>query len=157
MDLLKGFARGQGRDTIIGSSIEYVSLTNYDDTFVSPGHYMMYIIGGDGNDYVKLNYSAEWTMLGPGNDTVQFRVTAMGWPARTEVSDGPGDDVIIGTGLDDRFFLTFGPGADTVYGMGGNDTEINITDGSPDDTADGGAGTDSCVSDPGDNVVNCEL
>jgi Ca2+-binding RTX toxin-like protein len=46
--------------------------------------------------------------------------------------------------------------ADTASGGLGNDDPVDVADGDGNDTADGGSGTDHCLSDTGDSRVSCE-
>jgi|SRR5215216_784789 len=74
------------------------------------------------------------------------------------------NDQIAGHSGDDEinanvFSVTETPGGDgdvdKVKGNKGEDF-IDVADGDDLDTADGGKNTDTCVADPGDNVINCE-
>jgi Ca2+-binding RTX toxin-like protein len=70
-------------------------------------------------------------------------------------NDGiPVDDTLIGGGGADRLIAIFGN--DTVFGSRGNDY-IEVTDQvSGNDKANGAAGTDFCLADVGDTILNCE-
>jgi Ca2+-binding RTX toxin-like protein len=66
---------------------------------------------------------------------------------RDTISGRTGMDIIdAGTYPDDR---------DEVNGNRGAD-DIDVADGDSLDTANGGKGTDTCVGDIGDTIVNCE-
>jgi hypothetical protein len=70
----------------------------------------------------------------------------------SDVSSGGGDDQITGNTLGNQ--LSGYTGADTIFGMGGND-EIDVMDETPDDTVDcgedliGGADNNFVLHDPG--------
>jgi Ca2+-binding RTX toxin-like protein len=71
------------------------------------------------------------------------------------VFGGSGADNITGNASANEFRL--GNGADTVRGLGGDDL-LSATDGvAGNDTVNGGAGTDRCLSDAGDVETACEL
>jgi Ca2+-binding RTX toxin-like protein len=65
-----------------------------------------------------------------------------------------GDDTLTGNGAANS--LTGLTGSDRLFGLAGSDT-LNTVDGiSANDSADGGIGIDTCVTDPGDARTNCE-
>jgi Ca2+-binding RTX toxin-like protein len=66
---------------------------------------------------------------------------------------GSGNDTLVGNAGPN--VLVGGKGVDTVRGLGGDDT-IDTLDHVAGDIANGGAGVDYCVSDPGDSQVSCE-
>ncbi|MGW0810744.1 calcium-binding protein [Nonomuraea sp. NPDC002799] len=68
---------------------------------------------------------------------------------------GSGSDVVTGNGVANE--IRAGQGADTITGLGGNDT-LNAVDGAGgNDSLNAGTGTDTCFSDAGDTETGCEI
>jgi hypothetical protein len=122
--------------------------------------------GGQGQDVADYAARGPWTPVtvtiddaaGDGAAGEDDRIGAHAWdPAQTRadvegIQGGAGADLLTGDGSDNE--LIGGPGADTLRGLGGTDV-LRADDGAPGDTADGGAGTDRCLLDPGDVLVSC--
>jgi Ca2+-binding RTX toxin-like protein len=132
--------------------------------------------GGSGQDLVNffgapsaiIANLLEGTATGEGFDTLtgveDLRGSYLGDTLRGDAaanvlhegqeSSGLANDTLTGGGGDDRLIAIFGN--DTVFGSRGND-HIEVTDQvSGNDTANGAAGTDFCLADVGDTIVNCE-
>ena len=77
-------------------------------------------------------------------------------------NDSPGQDVIRGNDAANQVTLDPNSAADTIYGLGGDDS-IDARDGEPNDTvncgenADGSPDNDTVSHDPGDTLLNCEV
>jgi hypothetical protein len=89
---------------------------------------------------------------GDGNDTILGADSNPSWPGNDTLDGGPGDDILAGRGGDDQ--LTGGPGTDAMDGFTGND-RIDALDGVGENVACG-AGADTVVADPVDDVRDCE-
>ena len=110
------------------------------------------LIGGGGNDTINGNSGADTTLY-PGSKPVKANLTK-------SFATGVGSDVLLGverlsgssagdtlTGSAGANVLVGGKGADKLYGLGGKDL-LHSRDGARNDTVNGGAGTDKCVTDP---------
>ena len=139
---------GDGDDTLIGGSggdLLFAGPGNNslvaglgDDTLVGGGNDTL--DGGAGNDNESGDRGSDRMFASFGTDTLN------GGHGEDLVEGGKGDDSIIG-----------GPNADTLDGGFGTDT-LDSVDGHPNDSVDGGHGSgDTCTSDVGDTVVNCEF
>jgi len=153
------FIRGDaGADTLYGGPS--------DDTFsaspFSDGADTM--VGGDGSDtaaYGRRGTGVRVTLDGVANDGAPYEGDRVGvvrwqtvtWPDVENVTGGDAGDVIAGSVV--LNVLVGGRGSDTVRGLGGDDI-IDVRDRAAVDTANGGAGSDLCVADPGDAVTLCE-
>jgi Ca2+-binding RTX toxin-like protein len=102
---------------------------------------------GDGKDAIKLGSGDDVVVAGGGSDTI----TSAG--GNNKIDAGPGNDkVTTGKGSDK---VVAGPGRDRVATGGGNDT-IDSRDADR-DLVNGGAGRDTCIADPLDILVSCEV
>jgi hypothetical protein len=106
-------------------------------TFDSSGGPTCTITGTEGSDVVKGTAGDDVICLLGGNDK------AKGLGGNDIIFGGDGNDEIYG-----------GAGADELNGEGGDDL-LDGADGFANDTLDGGTGTNTCVADPGDTLVNC--
>jgi Ca2+-binding RTX toxin-like protein len=77
------------------------------------------------------------------------------------VLGGRGDDAVVGGSGNDvldgeagRDVVTGGAGKDSVRGGDGDDS-LDVRDGAPGDSADGGRGSNRCTRDAGDTIVRC--
>lgn len=87
---------------------------------------------------------------GAGDDRI---VVARKVTAPVTLRGGPGDDVLIGGGGDDK--LLGGPGGDALTGRGGDDA---LYGGPGNDRVFGGSGVDICNGGPGrDFAASCEV
>jgi Ca2+-binding RTX toxin-like protein len=164
-------AAGPGNDELIGQGLApHPNLPpglSDDDT----------LNGGSGRDLVDFRGAPsaiianliEGTATGEGFDTLtgvedligsRFGDTLTGNAASNFIHEGQesssfnGNDTLIGARGADRLIAIFGN--DTVFGSQGND-HIEVTDQvSGNDMANGAAGTDLCLADVGDTIVNCE-
>jgi Ca2+-binding RTX toxin-like protein len=164
-------AAGPGYDELIGQGLApHPNLPpglSDDDT----------LSGGSGRDVVDFRGAPraiianliEGTATGEGFDTLtgvedlrgsSFGDTLTGNAASNFIFEGNefssfnGNDTLIGARGADRLIAIFGN--DTVFGSQGNDY-IEVTDQvSGNDMANGAAGTDLCLADVGDTIVNCE-
>jgi Ca2+-binding RTX toxin-like protein len=144
VNLVTGVATGYGTDSLSG--IESVIGSPHADTIVgTSGVLPQDLLGGRGNDYIKLtgNVSGAAIKITPG----------VVIDARVNGDDGP--DIYIGTNGDDSMEVRDSQGSDTLYARGGNDS-LHMTDGLPGDLIDGQGGTDSCTVDMSDFTVDCE-
>ena len=155
-DLETGVVEGQGTDTF--ADVGTIFGSAYDDTMrgweegdLGNGH-EIYLYGLGGNDRitgiaVDPFYGVGVASGGNGSDHIEWR--------GGEVDGGSGPDRLYGGSL------SGGPGPDRLFGTGrlfgeeGNDY-INSQDGSVTATVDGGSNLDTCLTDPGESVVNCE-
>lgn len=131
--------------------------------------------GGTGNDTLFASNGADLHNGGGGKDTTNYAARAGGVVVILDglgndggsggaegdnvdtenVVGGKGDDSLDGGASVTSNTFTGGRGSDSLFGREGNDN-LKAQDGiSGNDTADGGNGTDSCVVDPGDTVLNC--
>jgi len=147
-DVLNG--RAGGDLLLAGGGVDRVSGHEGDDTLYG-GRGIDLFFPGPGDD----------VLFGEGNrDTVSYRGapngvvvdlaagTAVGWGA----DELHGVENAIGSGF--RDVLRGSPAVNLMWGKGGADT-IRTDDGVAGDTADGGAGSDTCLTDPGDTRVSC--
>ncbi|HXJ63305.1 MAG TPA: hypothetical protein VNN79_06085, partial [Actinomycetota bacterium] len=126
---------------------------NFDSPNDDPGTGETFTLTG------SLNVGSAIVNGGPDGDT--FTISAdptaplqlNGKAGNDQFSGGAGAEVMRGGQGADH--LTGGGGADTLRGGRGNDT-LNGVDGAAGDLVDGDAGTDTCTSDPGDTVRECE-
>ena len=138
-DLLQG---GGGLDKIAGHE----------------GHDALY--GGRGRDLLFPG-AGDDVVRGEGNlDTVSYAGAPTGVTVdlATLAATGWGSDVLsrienaVGSSFADVLRGSSAP--NLLWGMGGADT-LRTDDGIAGDTADGGPGTDSCTTDPGDGRISC--
>lgn len=121
VDLRKGSATGQGRDTLVGDFYLVVG-SDHDDVLTGNSKSNMFL-GGTGDDRIAGGAGADgWMLGGAGNDTIE---------------GGTGPDAIDGEGGDDRLvggrgkdgvypghgddFVSTGPHSDTIFPTFGND------------------------------------
>lgn len=113
--------------------------------------------GGSGVDtaaYNNRSAALTITLNGVANDGAAGEGDNVGADVEN-VFAGFGSDVVQGNGVANE--IRAGQGADTISGLGGNDT-LNAADGTGgNDSLDGGAGTDTCFSDVGDTEAGCEI
>ncbi len=124
------------------------------------------MVGGPDSDtvsYSRRSTGVHVTLDGLANDGApgeRDRAGVIPWQTVTSpdvenVDGGAGNDVLVGSGLD-NFLVTRG-GADTIRGLAGNDT-VDVMDHVGDDVVEAGPGNaDRCVIDAGDTVTGCEL
>ncbi len=128
------------------------------------------ILGGAGNDRLIGGPGNDTINGGPGTDTVLYSgTTAVRANLTTEFATGVGSDVLLGvenlsgssandrlTGSGAANVLVGGGGADSLFGLAGPDT-LNSRDGvNGNDTLNGGAGTDRCVTDARErSITSC--
>ncbi len=156
-----------GRDVICGSA--------GNDTINGAGGNDI-IMGGNGNDTLVVPAGRATLNGGAGKDAASFAGSTTGIEASlvggfahrvgTDPLEGVafvGIEGLIGSGLDDELTgsnlankLVGGDGADQLLGLGGRDG-INSRDGARNDTVNGGAGTDACVTDRREvSIRGCE-
>ena len=139
-------AGGGGNDIIIGS--------DYDDA-IDGGASDDDIYGGDGDDIIFGGVGAS-PASGVGCELQTFAAGSI-----YLTKGGSGDDDIYGG--DGNDCINAGSGEDVVHGEGGNDTiyggnHADFLDGGPgNDYVDGGWHTDTCVDDPDDKMIICEI
>ena len=128
------------------------------------------VLAQGGNDRLTGALGNDTLNGGPGTDTVLYSgATAVIANLTTEFATGVGVDVLLGTenlsgsSANDRLTgsavanaLVGGAGADVLSGLGGPDT-LNSKDGvNGNDTVNGGAGTDRCVTDARErSITSC--
>jgi Ca2+-binding RTX toxin-like protein len=154
VDLSKGAARGQGRDTLV--AVEGVFGSNLDDVLIGDHRANAFtgsfgddeFVGGPGPDLVifrdvpgpvRANL-ATGTARGAGKDTLEGIRNLWG-------SSGP--DLLVGDGGDNR--LVGWRGDDAIVADEGDDVLIGRNGR---DRLDGGKGFDACLS--GERHLNCE-
>jgi Ca2+-binding RTX toxin-like protein len=115
-----------------------VNLSRSDDRIqiAAPVAFQATVLGGDGDDNLSTNTTANGTVLdgGEGNDTLSSG------PNRDVLNGGPGNDTLHALGGDDQ--LDGGPGADTLDG------------GLQDDDLEGGTGPDVIVGNSGKDTAS---
>ena len=130
----------------------------HDHLFGGPGN--DYLEGGYGNDILHGGPGADYLDGGPGFDYADYSGSGRG--VRVSLSAGAGSgsggaaegDVLVGvegifgSSFDD--ILTGGRGAQTFFGMDGNDT---LYGGAAADVLDGGAGDDLLYGEGGDDLL----
>ena len=170
----------EGRDVIEGTSGPdvIIALGARDEIYGRGGGDR--ICGGDGNDEIRGNQGRDRVDGGRGDDSLRGhegddRVFGRGGHDGMQGNNGSdrmfggrGDDGVMTQGRpgsegtvnvahggfgDDR--LTAAGGTNQLFGDAGNDS-VSVWNFRPDDLADGGAGTDECRWDDGDEVVDCE-
>jgi hypothetical protein len=118
------------------------------------------VLGGDGNDVIRLGNNDARTLPGSGMDRVLAgsgadKVFGGSGPAR--ISLGPGHDFALGGPGND--IIRGDPGDDTIYGGSGDDRLYggkgrDYLEGGPgNDILDGGAGDDVLSGGPGHNIL----
>jgi hypothetical protein len=141
-DLQAGVVTGQGTDTFENVGSIYGS--PYNDTLRgfdadSENGLEIYLYGQFGND--RITGTAGNSVLGNGGVFGQEGSDFINWRTGETVYGGPGPDRLFGRGH--------------LFGEEGNDY-LNSQDGSVTATVDGGPNLDTCLTDPGESVVNCE-
>lgn len=127
VDLRRGTARGQGRDTIQLIGSVSVSLTDFDDEFT----------GSRWRDAVWTGHGHDQLRTRGGSDEVTFRGGSDPSTEGDVVNLGPGNDVLrhfdgdltvhAGPGAD--LVIERGSGADEIYGGSGNDNlRVRLSD-----------------------------
>ena len=170
VNLALGTATGAaGTDTL--ANLERARGTAFGDTLIGTDGVNV-LTGGGGGDVLQGAGGGDSLLPGTGDDTVDGGggtdtvsyddliiggvVVDLGAGTTGGVAGSDGLSSIErarGTNLDDD--LTGSSVTNTLFGLDGADT-LDTADGNSGDTADGGAGTDSCSSDPGDTEVGCE-
>ena len=106
------------------------------------------IDGGAGNDELRGNGGGDTLFGREGNDKL------IGGGGNDTLWGGPGDDTLLDN--QEQPLADSTSDADKLYGGAGNDY-LNASDRDPRDYLDGGADTDICDGDPGDNFQeSCE-
>lgn len=115
------------------------------------------LFGQDGNDQLFGEGGAD-QLYGQGGDDGLF-----GGIGNDFLAGGVGNDGMNGQGNADQLFgqggadlLIGADGNDQLYGQAGNDRLNSRDNVRGNDLANGNAGNDACVTDPGDRRVNCE-
>ncbi len=119
--------------------------------------------GGGGADVLAGRQGSNTISGGAGSDTVVYDWSGAGVRVNLSTGSASGSafsDLLsaienaVGSAFADA--LTGAGGPNALRGLAGNDT-IDVRDGvRGNDMADGGAGTDRCLSDPGDARISCE-
>jgi Ca2+-binding RTX toxin-like protein len=150
----------QGEGTILNDDLSAdvdctITGTNRDDVLVgTPGNDVIcgragddMIFGAGGHDVLFGDPGRDLLFGEAGNDLL------LGGPGQGMLDGGAGNDNLQGEqGKDD---LTGGSGSDALFGGNGGDS-LDTQDGvAANDSADGGRAPDTCVSDPGDLVIDC--
>jgi hypothetical protein len=153
-------ADGQGEGTILNDDLSAdvdctITGTNRDDVLVgTPGNDVIcgragddMIFGAGGHDVLFGDPGRDQLFGEAGNDLL------LGGPGQDALDGGAGNDNLQGEqGKDD---LTGGNGSDALFG-GNSPDSLDTLDGvAGNDSADGGSGPDTCVTDPGDIVIDC--
>lgn len=129
--------------------------------------------GGPGRDCIDGGGGDDLMIGGPGDDNrpceftffVNLRAALTGGPGNDRLEGGPGDDSLDGITDDDTLLGDegndliedfAGSDSDKLFGGPGND-KLNAKDFDGRDIVDGGPGIDSCIGDPGDTLINCEI
>jgi Ca2+-binding RTX toxin-like protein len=151
---------GEGLGTILNDDLSpdvdcTITGTNHDDVLVgTPGNDV--ICGGPGDDMISGGGGHDVLIGGPGRDSLHGEDgndLLLGGPGQDALEGGSGNDNLQGDQSNDT--LDGGTGSDALFGENGGDS-LDAQDGvSGNDSADGGRGPDTCVSDPGDSVINC--
>lgn len=114
-------------------------------------------VGGPGVDTAAYNNrtaALAITLDGVANDGAAGEGDNVGADVENVLA-GFGPDVVQGNGAANE--IRAGQGADTISGLGGNDT-LSAADGAGgNDSLNGGTGTDTCFSDVGDTETGCEI
>lgn len=157
------------------SGIENITGTGFNDTFtgnganntISGGAGADIINGGLGDDIIYGGSGSDTLAGGGGNDTVRFDDLTSGITVTLSsagtgnVVNGPDTDTISGfstiymTGSDDTF--TESTAADTVFGLGGNDTFKMVAGDSSNDMFDGGSGINTVDYTNASNAIDVNL
>ncbi len=162
-DLING---GTGMDTILGGTgndelnggpdRDLISGTENDDT-INGGDGDDDLFGVNGVDTINGDAGVDLILGGNGNDIINGGTDGdliSGNSGADTIDGGDGNDEIYGVTGEDT--LTGGAGEDIILGGPDNDTINSNGDGSVDQIS-GNAGTDTCNTDPTDNVFLCEL
>jgi Ca2+-binding RTX toxin-like protein len=150
----------QGAGTILNDDLSAdadctITGTNHDDVLVgTPGNDV--ICGRAGDDMIFGAGGHDVLFGDPGRDSLFGEAgndLLLGGPGQGALDGGAGNDNLQGEqGKDD---LDGGIGSDALFGGNGGDS-LDALDGvAGNDSADGGRGPDTCVSDPGDLVIDC--
>ncbi|WP_305787837.1 calcium-binding protein [Symbioplanes lichenis] len=133
---------GTGDDTLVGEDAS-------DSLYGGPGNDRIWgswgndILHGEaGNDMLDGGFGNDTLWAGPGNDQLNGK-----WN-NDILYGGTGNDTIDG-----------GENGDRSYGQDGNDKLTDVNDfgwGNEYDFLSGGAKTDTCTAQPGDDIVECE-
>lgn len=111
-----------------------------------------YVYGGAGSDELHGAYGVDHVYGESGND----RPINCGDTRCGKLFGGADGDIVSGGGgSDDVDDSQAGSDSDVLYGDDANDS-VNGKDGDYFDVIRGGAGTDTCYRDPGDDVAQCE-
>ena len=140
IDLAQGSAVGEGEDELHEVSMVAVGLDVVEYQWACPDSpTQSTVVGDDERNVFYVRCTGNFLLQGLGAyDTINADA------AIATVEGGEGDDFLAG-----EF------GETSLFGGPGDDF-LAISEGEPNDRADGGAGTDRCLADPGEVVVNCE-
>lgn len=135
---------GTGSDTqtvLCGSGDDWA----YQDA--GGGDDTLYVHGGDGNDLIMQRggegsddietrgdegNDSVWQIGGAGHDTLRYEGGSSDGADFARLSGGSGNDIIaLETVADDTFYVDGGPDSDTLTIEWGEDTRIELTDGTP--------------------------
>ena len=150
----------QGEGTILNDDLSAdvdctITGTNRDDVLVgTPGNDVIcgragddMIFGAGGHDVLFGDPGRDLLFGEAGNDLL------LGGPGQGFLDGGAGNDNLQGEqGRDD---LNGGSGSDALFGGNGSDSLDTMDGVAANDSADGGRAPDTCVSDPGDLVIDC--
>ncbi len=130
-------------------------VTSFENVVGSP--FADTLIGDDGPNTIQ-GFAGGDHIFGTGGPD-----TLVGTPGADTMDGGAGADKLQGQGGDDQLKgdigndkLVGGAGGDSLQGGDDDDTLRAKDSVHGNDSADGGNGTDTCVADAGDTVVNCE-
>ena len=156
---------GEGNDRALGQKGEDFILGEGGNDIMTGGNRGDFIDGGLGNDTIRGNNGIDTLIGGPGDDVVlggrnndfiegnDGDDELRGGAALDEILGGPGnDDIFAGRGRD---VISGEAGLDFLDGGLGDDRIFAIDD-QPDVIADRD-GTDTCIFDPFDSGLSCEL
>jgi Ca2+-binding RTX toxin-like protein len=148
---------GDGNDFVSGKGGTDVLSGGLGGDTLQGGDGRDYLRGDEGSDVLRGGNDGDEIHGGTGNDLLQ------GDAGNDMLFGGTGNDILVGDQGDDTLFaeagndtLFGGDGCDGMYGGAGDDVldAIDPTTSIADLIVDGGAGTDSAMTDSADPVVN---
>ncbi|WP_437785776.1 calcium-binding protein [Sorangium sp. So ce1097] len=146
-----------GDDTINGKNGNDILYGGSGNDVLDGGNGDDELHGGDGDDTLG-GGNGQDTLYGEAGNDSNYGETFLGSllylfdNGNDIIYGGPGDDNLDGQKGDDT--LIDHEGTDIMSGGSGNDT-IDVADGQGGDTANGGLGFDTCITDGGDTATGC--